>query len=118
MLSEIPNYIERVIGNEQLQVPSYAIPEYDPDLIETSLENTSEEFTQLRADLKKFLRNSRHFSLASMAKFLGTTTHTLRLLLSKDELAQFNSQKAQTILILRTVNDMESDSIKFKAGVI
>ena len=113
------NYTEAFIGNSELQVPQYKIPDYDPENIELILDNPPPELIGMRRDLSKFLKNNaKYWSIHSLAKFLGTSTATLSKLVYLPDFKLFNTQKAQTILILKPRASLEVDAIAYSVGKI
>jgi len=119
MFDNALNYTEAFIGNSELQVPQFDIPDYDPENIELCLDNPPPELIPLKKDLRQFLKaNAKYWSVHSLAKFLGTSTATLNKLIHRDHFKLFNTQKVQTILILRANSQAEIDSLNYSIGRI
>jgi len=110
-------HLEAIIGNRELTVPLRDIPDYHADVMEVAcLDDLSDEYKELRADLRQFLKvNKKHWSLSTLARFLNTDTLTLSKLLPYSELQGFNQNKAQTILVLKPKASMETDNLLYKA---
>lgn len=116
-LLDISKHTEIQVSLDSLGIPRKSIPEYDPDAVGLAMGDVVPTYLwPLKESLRKFVKaNSKYWSAASLSQFLNID---IKLLLLKKELRGFNTHKAQTILVLRTLQDAEADDLKYSIGKI
>ena len=77
---------------------------YDPETITlATLDSIPEELVPLQKALKKFLKqNSQHWSMSSLANFLGSDVHVLKKFIGH---VKVQDEKAHTILVLHPISE-------------
>jgi len=96
------------------------LPEYDPDILEfVAEEKIPDELKQFKKQLTMFLRQSaKYYSIGTLARFLGTDSSTLRKLMTPKDYKEINTKRAQTILVLKPIDEADSDYLRFQAGTL
>lgn len=101
-------------------IPMGLVEGYDPEILEfISGEQIPEELKAFKKELRQFLKqSSQYYSIGVLANFLGTSTETLRKLMTPQQYRGINSRRAQTILVLKPLDEASEDYIKYQAGLI
>lgn len=98
---------------------SMVAPGYDPEILEFIAGEVPEELKQFKKDLKLFLRHSaKYYSVGVLANFLGTSTDTMKRLMTPSGYNEISSRRTQTILVLKPLDEASKDYLLYQAGTL
>jgi hypothetical protein len=117
---EAPGYAELLLGTNDLTIPHWDIPDYDPDLIHLALaDKYNPELQAYKRKLQLFIEsNIQYFSLPELAQILGVSVPVIIKLTPRDKLRRAGKDRTQSVIIWRSPEVLATDQMLFNTNKI